>query len=94
VPLGIETETDLESLTEVAHFLARRNFTVPSKTMVRGLRLRATDGPFDHGAGPAVVGPTLARVMAVAGGSTYLHQLDGPGRDTVHQRVEAASSPR
>lgn len=93
-PLGIDTEVDLESLTHVAHFFAQRNFTVPSRSMVRGLRLRATDGSFDHGAGATVAGPTLALVMAMAGRRAYLDQLDGPGRKTVQQRMDATATPR
>lgn len=93
-PLAIDTETDLESLTHVAHFFAQRNFTVPSKSMVRGLRLRATDGPFDCGAGATVAGRTLALVMTMAGRSAYLDQLDGPGRQTVQQRIDAAAIAR
>lgn len=91
-PLGIESETDRESLTHVAQFFAQRNFTVPSKSMVRGLRLRATDGPFDHGGGATVAGPTLALVMTMAGRSAYLDQLDGPGRKTVQQRIDTAAT--
>ena len=94
MPLGIPTATDLAPLTEVANFFARRNFTVNSKTTVRGLRLRATDGPFHHGTGPTVAGPTLALVMAMAGRAVYLEQLEGPGRSTVQQRIGAAAIPR
>ena len=93
-PLGIAAHPDLEALTQVAHFFAQRNFTVPSRSMVRGLRLRATDGPFDHGAGATVAGPTLALVMTMAGRRAYLDQLEGPGRPTLEQRTVAAATPR
>jgi uncharacterized protein (TIGR03083 family) len=93
-PLGIDAEADPESLTHVARFFAQRDFTVPSKSMVRGLRLRATDGAFDHGAGATIAGPTLALVMAMAGRSAYLDQLDGPGREIIRQRLESAATTR
>ena len=91
-PLGIAAHTDREALTQVAHFFAQRNFTVPSRSMVRGLRLRATDGSFDHGAGPTVAGPTLALVMTMAGRRAYLDQLEGPGRQTLQNRTVAAAT--
>ena len=86
-PLGIGTKPDLEALTAVAEFYTRRNFTVPSKTLVSGLRLRATDGPFSVGEGPEVTGPTLALVMTMAGRRAYLDQLEGPGREIVVDRI-------
>jgi hypothetical protein len=36
----------LEALTPVAEFFAHRNFTVPSRSHVADLELRADDGPF------------------------------------------------
>lgn len=86
-PLGISTEPDVEALTAVAEFYARRNFTVASKTLASGLRMQATDGPFTAGAGPEVAGPTLALVMTMAGRRAYLDQLEGPGRDTIIDRI-------
>lgn len=91
-PLGISDHTDVEALTHVAHFYAQRNFTVPSKSTVRGLRLRATDSSFDYGAGPTVAGPTLALVMTMAGRGAYLDQLKGPGRQTLQKRSVAAAT--
>ncbi|WP_193312846.1 maleylpyruvate isomerase family mycothiol-dependent enzyme [Georgenia subflava] len=87
VPLGIQSEPDVDALTHVAHFFARRDFAVQSRSMVRGLRLRATDGRFAVGDGPAVEGPTLALVMTMAGRDAYVGQLDGPGRTTVEGRL-------
>jgi uncharacterized protein (TIGR03083 family) len=86
-PLGISTEPDVDALTAVAEFYARRNFTVPSKSLVSGLRLQATDGPFSAGEGPEVAGSTLALVMTMAGRRPYLDQLEGPGRPTVVSRI-------
>jgi uncharacterized protein (TIGR03083 family) len=86
-PLGISTEPDVEALTAVAEFYARRNFTVPSKSLASGLRMLATDGPFITGEGPEVAGPTLALVMTMAGRRAYLDQLEGAGRDLIIDRI-------
>ncbi len=86
-PLGIGTKPDPDALTAVAEFYAQRNFTVRSRTLVSGLRLLATDGPFRAGEGPEVAGPTLALVMTMAGRRAYLDQLQGPGRAIVVDRI-------
>jgi hypothetical protein len=90
-PLGIEYAPDGAATTRLAEFLARTSFTVPSKKVAAGLRLEATDGPFEAGAGPVVRGSTLALVMAMAGRAAYLEDLDGPGVAELAQRVPVAS---
>ena len=59
-PLGLPRTPGIDSLTPVAEFFARRNFTVASRTAVAGIQLRADDGPFGTGTGPLVTGSTLA----------------------------------
>ena len=81
-PLGLPRTPDVDALTPVAEFFARRNFTVASRTAVAGLQLRADDGPFATGTGPLVTGSTLALVMSMAGRAPYIDQLDGPGVPT------------
>lgn len=88
-PLELARTPSVEALTPVADFYARRNFTVPSRTHTKGLRLRANDGPFETGAGPLVTGATLALVMSMAGRTPYLDQLDGPGLPTLRARVHS-----
>lgn len=78
-PLGINHAASGEAVTEVAHFYASRDFAVPSRSAVKGLRLEATDGPFTAGDGPKVRGTTLALVMAMAGREVFLDDLDGDG---------------
>ena len=78
-PLGLSRTPGVDSLTPVAHFFARRDFTVASRTAVKGLQLRADDGPFATGTGALVTGSTLALVMGMAGRRPYVDQLDGPG---------------
>lgn len=86
-PLRLPRAPSVEALTPVAHFFARRNFTVASRTHVAGLQLRADDGPFGAGSGPLVTGSTLALVMSMAGRTAYLDRLDGPGVSTLRSRL-------
>lgn len=90
-PLGIEREPSVEALTRAAEFFAAKDFAVNSKTLVAGLELRAEDGPFGAGEGPLVMGRTLPLVMAMAGRSAYLDELDGPGLETLRERIGQAA---
>lgn len=89
-PLGLPHVPSIEALTPVAEFFARRDFAVPSRSNAAGLELKAHDGPFAAGTGSLVTGPTLALVMAMAGRGAYLEQLQGPGVETLRQRLAAA----
>ena len=80
-------DADADAVTEVAKFYASRDFTVNSKTAVKGLSLRATDSDFSAGDGPEVAGPVLALVMAMAGRPDYLDQLSGDGVATLAERI-------
>ncbi|MTD17157.1 maleylpyruvate isomerase family mycothiol-dependent enzyme [Nakamurella sp. YIM 132087] len=86
-PLGIRTVPSVDASAAVAEFFVSRNFTVNSKKAVTGLSLTATDGPFHHGTGPEVVGPTIALVMAMAGRHAYLDELSGPGLPVLRERT-------
>ncbi|MBV1780305.1 maleylpyruvate isomerase family mycothiol-dependent enzyme [Paeniglutamicibacter sp. ABSL32-1] len=85
-PLGIAQRVGIEAATAVAGFLAKGDFTVPSKTNAAGLRLEATDGPFAIGDGPLVAGTTMALVMAMAGRGAYCDELTGPGVQALRAR--------
>jgi uncharacterized protein (TIGR03083 family) len=89
-PLGLVRVPAVGAVTEVARLYARRNFTVPSRTAIEGLRVEATDGPFATGAGPLVSGATLALTMAMAGRLAYCDDLTGPGVPILRARC----SPR
>ncbi|GAA5051988.1 maleylpyruvate isomerase family mycothiol-dependent enzyme [Nocardia callitridis] len=88
-PLGIARTPSIEATTAVAHFFARKDFTVPSHSTAKNLRLEATDGPFTAGEGPVVQGPTIALVMAMAGRPSYCTDLTGPGTATLLDRTTA-----
>jgi uncharacterized protein (TIGR03083 family) len=78
-PLGLPSPTPVATATAVAAFYASRDFAVPSRSAIAGLRVEAADGPFATGTGPLVAGPTLSLVMAMAGRRTHLPDLTGPG---------------
>lgn len=90
VPLGLTGEPPVAAVTEVARFFAARDFTVRSRTVSRGLRLEATDGPFAVGDGPAVRGTTLALTMAMAGRAVFCDRLTGDGVPALRERVGRA----
>jgi uncharacterized protein (TIGR03083 family) len=91
-PLGLARTPDVDALTPVARFFARRNFTVDSRTHVAGLQLQADDGPFATGTGPVVRGSTLALVMSMAGRAPYVDELDGPGVPTLRSRLSGSAA--
>lgn len=88
-PLGLVRVPAVEAVAEVARFYARRNFAVASRTMIEGLRVEATDGPFVNGAGPLVSGTTLALTMAMAGRRAYCDDLTGRGAAILRARCSA-----
>ena len=91
-PLGLPRTPSVDALTPVAEFFATRNFTVPSRTTITGLRLRADDGSFATGTGALVTGSTLALMMSMAGRAPHVEQLDGPGVPTLRERVKSPSA--
>ncbi|MGW0246002.1 maleylpyruvate isomerase family mycothiol-dependent enzyme [Nocardia goodfellowii] len=92
-PLGLLRTPSTEAATEVARFFAGRDFTVPSRSTIEGLRLAATDGSFATGTGPLVRGTTIALTMAMAGRSAYCADLSGPGAATLRSRLTAPGVP-
>ncbi len=78
-PLGITHRPPVGAIADVAHFYAKRDFTVRSKSAIRDLRLEAVDGAFASGEGAVVRGTTFALTMAMAGRSAYFAELAGPG---------------
>ena len=91
-PLGLSRKPSLDALTPVAEFFAQRNFTVPSRSHVADLGLRADDGPFASGSGALITGSTLAIVMSMAGRARYLDELSGPGVELLRARIRGATT--
>ena len=86
-PLGLSRTPPVAATTAVARFFVRRDFTVSGRSVARGLRLEAADGPFAHGDGPVVRGSTLALVMVLAGRRVFCDALTGEGLARVRERV-------
>lgn len=59
-----------------------------SKQRIAGLSLRATDAPWSTGSGPAVEGPAVPLLLAVAGRRAGLDALSGPGLATLRTRFD------
>ncbi len=91
-PLGLSRTPSVKALIPVAEFFAERDFAVNSHSLVKGLSLRAVDGPFAVGVGPMVSGSLLALVMTMAGRSVYLEQLEGPGVHVLRERLLGADA--
>lgn len=85
-PLGLQGTPATDAVTAVAEFYAARDFAVNSHSTVKGLRLEATDGPFQSGSGPLVTGTTLALTMAMTGRQIYCDDLAGDGVATIRSR--------
>src|ERR1017187_8315712 len=60
LPLGIRHDYPIATLTRVAEYYQGSDLPVLTKGRIKGLRLVATDGPFNTGSGPLVSGTTLA----------------------------------
>ena len=78
-PLGFRHDYPIDVLTHVARYYAGTDQVVLARGRIRGLRLIATDGPFDTGAGAPVTGRTVALVMAMTGRGVYCDELTGDG---------------
>jgi uncharacterized protein (TIGR03083 family) len=88
LPLGIRHDYPIETLTQLAEYYQGSDLPVLTKTRIKGLRLVATDGPFNAGSGPLVSGTTLALIMAMAGRRAYGDELQGDGSATLRGRSQ------
>jgi uncharacterized protein (TIGR03083 family) len=85
-PLGIRRDHPTGTLTLVARYYQGTDMVVVARGRLGGLRLVATDGPFETGAGRLVTGTTLALVMAMTGRSAYCDELTGDGVELLRER--------
>jgi hypothetical protein len=88
-PLGSPVSPPLEDWRSALEFLvsprARRGF-VPAGRLAR-LRVQADDQVWAHGEGLLLTGPSEALAMAVAGRSSALADLSGPGLAVLADRL-------
>lgn len=88
-PLGLTLVPDPKAVLEVARFFAAKDFAVNSRTLVKGLSLKADDADFSVGDGPLAEGPLLDLVLAMAGRPGGAEALDGDGGAELFKRMSA-----
>jgi len=87
-PLGLRRDFPADRVVTVMTRLAPLNPILGVRRRIAGLRLRATDVDWSHGdEGPVVAGPGEALMMAMAGRSAALIDLDGEGVSTLRLRL-------
>jgi uncharacterized protein (TIGR03083 family) len=86
-PLGLSRSVPAERLVRLAEIMIRDRVGAGGAKRARGLRLRATDVDWATGAGPEVRGPAEALIMALAGRSAALNDVDGDGISLMAARV-------
>jgi uncharacterized protein (TIGR03083 family) len=85
-PLGRPRTVPAERLQRILP-LVPGNPRLGAGRRIRGLRLRATDIDWTHGNGPEVIGPGEALLLAMAGRSSVLDELSGPGQPIIAERL-------
>ncbi|MGQ3382045.1 maleylpyruvate isomerase family mycothiol-dependent enzyme [Glutamicibacter sp. TV12E] len=88
VALGLNLEPDPAAVREVARFYSTKDFAVNSRTLIKGLKLVATDDSFTAGHGAVVRGKLLDLVMVMAGRPAFLQQLDGEAVEELRLRLQ------
>lgn len=88
-PLGLEPRTDPDTADELLAWFAAHEYTVVSRSRVRGLRLHARDTGTTIGEGPSVTGPALSLLLAICGRSAHLDDLSGDGVKQLAARMDA-----
>jgi len=86
-PLGIQHQFPPEALAAVGDFYRRSNLIIGGKKRAAGLSMTATDTSWSAGDGPAVSGPNLSLVMAIAGRKAAMEDLSGEGVGILSSRM-------
>lgn len=85
-PLGIGREVPAERLRCALDFAVMAP-PLRARKRVRGLELIATDISWRTGSGPFVEGPAEALLMSIAGRSSAVDELTGPGQPVLAERM-------
>ena len=78
-PLGLKHRPPEAALVAVADSWKNSNLLIGAKRRIAGLRLRATDTQWEHGAGPEVSGPLMSLILAMTGRTAVHTDLSGTG---------------
>jgi uncharacterized protein (TIGR03083 family) len=88
IPLGLPFEPDPERVALAIDFLTGLwPFGFVPMGRLRGIRLRGTDIGQTWGKGAEVLGPAVALMMAAAGRTALLEELEGPGLPVLGHRL-------
>jgi uncharacterized protein (TIGR03083 family) len=85
-PLGIRHAYPIDACVQTANFYKGSNLIIGAKSRIEGLRLRATDTDWAHGAGAEVAGPIHSLVMAMTGRKAAVADLTGEGLTLLESR--------
>jgi uncharacterized protein (TIGR03083 family) len=85
-PLHLHHRAPEEALVALADSWKNTNLLIGSKRRISGLRLRATDADWAHGAGPEVDGPLASLILAMTGRKGAHTDLSGEGLATLAAR--------
>lgn len=85
-PLGLRREIPADRLRQVLDGVVCSP-ELPGRRIARGVHLITTDLDWSHGSGPEVRGPGEAVLMAIAGRSSAVGELAGPGQPLVAARI-------
>jgi uncharacterized protein (TIGR03083 family) len=94
-PLHLARRVPAERLVAALDALLtwKGNISIGSRSRAKGLRLRAVDVAWSHGAGPEVIGPGEAIVLALAGRPVALGDLQGEGKAVLAKRIASQDPP-
>jgi hypothetical protein len=87
-PLGLPRSVASPRLVRLAEIMIRDRVGAGGAKRARGVRLHASDVDWATGAGPEIRGTAEAIIMALAGRSAALHDLDGEGVAVMASRVD------
>ncbi|MCU1361051.1 MAG: hypothetical protein JWN99_2340 [Ilumatobacteraceae bacterium] len=86
-PLGLDTRPSAQAVIACLEMYKDASFPVGAKKRIAGLRLRATDVDWSHGAGPEVSGPGVSLLMVMTGRADGVNALQGDGLPTLKSRM-------
>ncbi|MER7448927.1 maleylpyruvate isomerase family mycothiol-dependent enzyme [Nocardia beijingensis] len=90
IPLGRILPLPPAATAAATAHAATLGWPVFDRHRLRGIRLRATDIDWCHGAGPEIRGPIAALLLLVTGRTARLHDLAGAGVAPMTERLTTA----
>ena len=91
-PQGLDVTVPLEDWHAALDIIVSPRGTesfVPTRGLLHGLLLRATDTEWSHGQGQLVTGTAETLAMVLSGRPAYLDRLSGAGAPLVRERLGA-----